>query len=484
MTVQATGIDPFVVAQRLEDVRSERTPAVERLGRYYRGVADLPPIPARLSTTYRALLQRSNSNWMRLVVDACAERLTVEGFRTSDSPEADSTVWKWWQANNLDAASRQVHTEAIKSGITYVAVWPNPDGEHPLIRAEHPAQVYAEYDAEDQHKATSALKVWKGTDGLWYATLYLPDSIYRWQSARPDPEGNTPPAFKGSAWIGRQDDTGPAAPNPFDGEVPFVPFRNSPDILGAYQSDIEPVIPIQDRINTTLFNRLLAAEFSAFRQKWATGIDVPVDPDTGEQREPYNAAVDRLWVSENPDARFGEFGETGLGGYISAIESDIQHLAAITRTPPHYLLGQSGAFPSGESLKATETGLMAKVHEKSVYFGEDWEHVIRLAAKAASYTIEDEASLETLWKNTESRTTGELVDALVKLGTLGVPKETLWELYGFSPQAIERMNQMEPTDAVAALAQAIQGKQAAEGNGPPPEVTGEKQPPQAEEAAA
>jgi hypothetical protein len=57
----------------------------------------------------------------------------------------------------------------------------------------------------------------------------------------------------------------------------------------------------------------------------------------------------------------------------------IQHVAAQTRTPPHYLLGQSGAFPSGESLKATETGLVAKVKRKQTTFGETWEEAMRLA---------------------------------------------------------------------------------------------------------
>ena len=51
----------------------------------------------------------------------------------------------------------------------------------------------------------------------------------------------------------------------------------------------------------------------------------------------------------------------------------IQHVAAQTRTPPHYLLGAMGSFPSGESLKATETGLVAKVRRKMLSFGEGWE---------------------------------------------------------------------------------------------------------------
>ena len=462
----------LATANALEASRAKRALRNRFFDGYYRGTQAPPNVPAKLSTAYAALLARSSSPWMRLIVQSSVERLTVEGFRTSKG-DADDAVWEWWQANNLDSGSRMVHTEAQKCGISYASVWvPDKPGGPPLIRAEHPSQVFAEYEPGDPFTALRAIKVWKGLDALWYATYYEPDRIVKWATDTPDTKATTPPPFDGGAWVERD---GGEMTNPV-GVVPFVPFRNDPDMLGNFQSEIEPAIPIAERINSTLFSRLLAQEFSAFRQKWATGIDVPRDPITNEPIEPYDAAVDRLWISENPDSRFGEFGESSLGGYIAAIEADIQHLAAITRTPPHYLLGQSGAFPSGESLKATETGLMAKVNEKQVHMGESWEHVARLAAKVAESDIAEDTALETIWKNTESRTQGELVDSLLKLATLGVPQETLWTIYGFSPQAIERMKEQRTDQAAstdmgliaAGLAKAPPGEPSPKGGVPTP----------------
>jgi hypothetical protein len=48
------------------------------------------------------------------------------------------------------------------------------------------------------------------------------------------------------------------------------------------------------------------------------------------------------------------------------------------------------------------------------------------------------ANAETIWADPESRSEGELVDALTKMRTLGVPLEALWERWGASPQQIEK----------------------------------------------
>jgi len=125
------------------------------------------------------------------------------------------------------------------------------------------------------------------------------------------------------------------------------------------------------------------------------------------------------------------------------IEVLIQHIAAQTRTPPHYLLGQSGNFPSGESLKATETGLVAKVKRKQVSFGETWEEAMRIAFAFRGDDMRAGAfDAECVWHDPESRSEGELVDALLKMKELSVPLEALWERWGVSPQEIKRWSKL------------------------------------------
>ena len=71
----------------------------------------------------------------------------------------------------------------------------------------------------------------------------------------------------------------------------------------------------------------------------------------------YLGGANRIWGVEHGCGKYGEFCcVSDLQTYVRAIEMLIQHVAAQTRTPPHYLLGAMGSFPSGESLKATEQG--------------------------------------------------------------------------------------------------------------------------------
>ncbi|KOX37522.1 hypothetical protein ADL07_04115, partial [Streptomyces sp. NRRL F-4707] len=54
----------------------------------------------------------------------------------------------------------------------------------------------------------------------------------------------------------------------------------------------------------------------------------------------------------------------------------------------------------------------------------------------------DLSRIETIWRNPEFRTEGELVDALVKMSTLGVPNEALWERWGASQTEIAQWSQL------------------------------------------
>lgn len=422
-----------------------------RFNAYYVGDHPLPDAPPGARSEYLRLMRLARSNWMELIVDAVAERLVVDGVRFGNQQAADVDIWRTiWQPNQLDAEHGAVHTEALISGTAAVMVWPDvtETNGRPVITTEHPTEVYVDLDPARRRKARSAVKVYADGDTL-YATLWLrrdgdtPAKVYKWSRAASSAE------WRPWADAGDPDWT---FDNPL-GEVPLVPFHNKRRMVGPGVSELDGgITDIQDRINETIFGRLTAGRFSAFRQRWATGMDIPVDPETNRPIEPFRAAVDRLWMAEDADVRFGEFSATDLGPYISAVEADIQHLAAISRTPPHYLLGQSGAFPSGESLKATETGLVAKVRARQLQFGEAWEDVVRLGLIAMEDARGADDTLEVIWRDPESKGLGELVDALVKLKTLGVPDEALWERYGASQVEIARWRGQAARAQLAAAA--------------------------------
>lgn len=409
---------------------------------YYEGRHRLSYAGARWRTAFGHLFTHFADNWCQLVVDAVAERLNVEGFRMTDEPKGDSDAWDIWQRNQLDHDSNLAHVEALAASSSYAIVWPGDDGE-PRITVESPLQVTVAYAPDDRRKRLAAIKCWQDDFGSVHCTLYLPDGVYKYTRASGSGTKYAPRVVPESEpW---------PLPNPL-GVVPVVELRNRPRLSNVSwgMSEIENVIPQQDALNKLLADMLIASEYAAYRQRWAIGLDVPLDPETGKPIEPFKSAVDRLWVSESPDTKFGEFSPTDLTNYVAPIEMLVQHIAAQSSTPPHYFY-LKGQFPSGESIKSAESSLVAKARNRMRNFEEGWEEIMRLAFAVLDDPRQYAWTAETIWADPEYRTEGEHVDALVKLRSIAVPIEQLWQDAGYTPQQIARFQSMRASDALLNL---------------------------------
>lgn len=398
--------------------------------RYYDGnFPDYGLVTTKYREQFAAMLRAIQDNWMQLIVDAEAERMHVEGFRFGSSTEADDDAWEMWQRSNLDSDSGIAHTTALTTGRAYMLVTPPGNGsEWPTITVEHPTQMIVATDPSNRRNRLAALKRW--TDewtGADRATLYLPDAILKWARAKNSTNEWAPFAEP--------------MPNPL-GVVPVVPMSNRPDLFGGARSELETVTSTQDQINKLVCDMIVASEFQAFQQRWGTGVELETDEESGEVVKPWSKGPGEVWTVPDPDARFGSFPNTDLTAYPVLLENRIQSLASRTRTPPHYLLGGMGDFPSGESIKATETGLVAKARAQMRHCEEAWEETIRLGFLTMNDPRSEAFGAETIWRDPESRTDSEHVDSLVKLRALHVPLQQLWEDKGYSPQQIARFRSM------------------------------------------
>jgi hypothetical protein len=390
---------------------------------YYDGEED---IVALLDTderrTFQRFLRESGANWIELVVNAVAERLTVTGFRFQG---ADEDAWAIWQASQMDADAELAQTDALITGSCPVLV--QPDADNPTgvaITVESPQQATVLYEPGSARRRIAGYKRFTEEEdhGQDWEVLITPDVIATWEPDEPDPviEGN------------------PA------GEVGMIEVIPQPRTGRPPRSEIKSAVPIQDRINTTIFARMVGVDYGAFRQIWATGVKlarkVISEDENGQQVRlvaPFNVGANRLLVSENPDARIGSIAEGSLAGYLSAVEQDVNMMAAITQTPPHYLLGQIANL-SADAITAAEAGLVAKVSRRSRHVGEDWEEVIRTAFRMTGNPAAADIAAETIWADFETRSLAQLADALLKLGNLSVPTEVLWEKWGATQQEVRR----------------------------------------------
>ena len=449
---------PWWVARLMAglDARSER---ITKWDAYYRGDQPLAFASSKFREAFGGRFKAFSSNFCALVVDGTRERLEVQGFRM-DSSRSASRAWRIWQGNDMDAASQVAHTEALIKSVVYALVEPAPLGlaADPRITIEDPLDAITASDPRDPRQRRAGLKRWVDDAGHLVVVLYLPDFVWKFRSQSPWSRGSgslrlmpfMPP-----------DEEWPLA-NPL-GAVPLVPLLNRPRLDGSGQSEIDPVMSNQDAINKYRADALIAAEFGAYRQRWAIGVDIPTDPVTGQPIEPFKAAVDRLWVQPPPDpedpnpprVEFGEFSQTDMSPYQKMIESEIGAISSISRLPYHYLLGQPQAVPpSGESLKSSEAGLIRKVRTAMIHLGEGWEETVRLALRAIGDS--GDRAGETIWRDPETRNEAVRTDAVLKQFQAGlITREVALEELGYSPDQVARMTAEPPIDTTGGTIQDV-----------------------------
>jgi hypothetical protein len=385
---------------------------LKRFVRYARGRQRLPWLPENVEGEYRELALKSASNWLDLVIRATSQGLNVDGYGDSTG---ESLVWReGWQANGMDARQHALNRAVLTLGYSYNVVMP-ADGGGVWIRPESATSMFAEYaDPNDEWPVHAIRQVSK-----YRVELYDAEARY---SISTDPANPSVEVLEHGL-----------------GECPVVIMRSQLDLLGTPMGEVEPVIAIQDRIVDATFTLQMVAKYGAFPQRWIAGIDVPSDADGNPVPPEIRAYVDHILMARDPDTKFGQFAAADLRQYVDALEAHIRHLAAVTQTPPHYLLG-SMVNLSADALAAAETGLMRKIREKREVLGEGYEQTMRLAALALGDELAAfDTSSQVHWQDVESRSLAQVADALLKLGQLGVPAKMLFQMIpGWTQEDAER----------------------------------------------
>lgn len=434
-------------------------PDLEKVRRYVKGEHDAPYTPKNVKQEYKGLIIKSVANWLPLIPTVVGQNLFLEGYRNASeaaSAEADPTTdgtspsemaWQAWLANGMDARQSAVHKGALTYGYHFVLVLQgtpeptNPEGL-PVIKPISALNMTAVYGDDDDWPLVAMHWRRARFEGKLVRMLDVYD------------ETNV------TTYVGKLDakeakdfqEIGSAAHGM--GVCPVVRFRNEWEDSDEepIRGEIWPYIPIQDRLNETTLDLLMAQQYGAFIQKWVTGLAVEEDgreflsegvpnPNFGKVIEPFKVAVDRLIVAEDPDTKFGSFAATDLHGYLESLEAGIRHLSALAQIPPHYLLG-AVANLSAEALAAAEAGLSRKVSDRKSLFGVAWAQVLRLTCTAQG--TDPDLTATVVWRDTESRALASTVDAFGKLAQmLGVPPEALWEkLPGFSVREVREWKAM------------------------------------------
>jgi hypothetical protein len=422
---------------------------IRAFDRYYAGEQQLTFLHPQVRAATQGRLQNLVVNWPRVVVDAVEERLDVEGFRLAGEEAPLEELQRIWQANDLDEWSGLGHVDALVHGRSFALVWASEDPTTPRITVETAREMTVTY-WPGTNRVASACKRWSGLDGE-YATLYLPDRVERYGAQSSGTVGGSVTA---AAW-----DLIEVIPHDL-GLVPVVPFLNNPRIgVGAGESELSDVIPLADAINKLGTDMMVASEYHAMPRRWATGLSLEGGEAGAERlRETAwqkwsHAEAGRFLIAPDEQVRFGQFTEATLDNFVNAIKLLTEQVAAIAGLPPH-MLGVNTANPaSADAIRSAESKLVQKVKRKQRGFGGSWERVMRLAQLVRDGVADpDLVRLETIWRDPETRTVAQQMDAAVKgVQAQIVTKRQAREDLGYTPVQIERMEQDDASSALGAV---------------------------------
>jgi hypothetical protein len=445
---------------RLSQGLLDRQERYDTLESYVIGNHPVPSGDPRYVKALRELQEKAKTNYIGLVTNAPCERMEVVGFRFGDNPDdpADDDANKMWQANDMDIMSVIAHTTAATFSRAYVLVSPPEEGEkYPRMTVEDPRCTIVEHDPASMRKIRAGLRMWQDDVlGHIIAVVYLPDSIHYFRGRQNHYYRNIDMEILRQ----RVSDTTNweylgAELNPI-GEVPIVPINWRPGLHGSSMAEAEEGFSIQDRINSTVLDRMIISRSQAYKQRWAKGIKIPKD-DSGRSKPPFDPGSDILWAVESKEADFGEFREADIRQILEAVRDDVGDLAAITKTPPHYLLGEI-VNASGDALKAAETGLVSKTKHRMKSCGWSWEKVIRLGFAWMNDERAKTEVAETIWADPESRSRAEMADAILKETQVGLPVPMALERLGLTPTQVRRAEQLRRAEEMRqAMLMAAQG---------------------------
>ncbi|AXQ65205.1 portal protein [Streptomyces phage Thestral] len=467
---------PLTLAKELLAILDRDEGRLERIDRFIRGKHDDPYMPPQADDEYKLLAKRAVSNWMPLLIGTPAQALYVDGFRPGTSseglPEASSSksaAWSHWQRSRMDARQAAVYRGALGFGHSFVLTEKTKKGVISKgLSAKKTAALYEDPANDDEPYAALTITAKPKAETPGKARMW--DARYEYAVT-----------FKSLSDL----DSVRVAKGKLHGstECPVTRFAAQVDLEGRTVGVVEPMIPLQNRINQTIFDLLVAQTYTSHEVRYATGMAPPLlmewvdehgnvttDPELAVDSRPkldaagnpipapINHNARRFLFAEDPDVKFGSLPAGPITPLIESVDMSIRHLAAISQTPPHHLLGQIANL-SAEALLAAETALSRKITEFQSLFGESWERVFRIAAEMEGDTTatEDYAG-EVQWRDMESRSLAQAADALGKLKEqLGIPARGLWKrVPGVTQTEYEDWEQLaEEDDSVGQLATAL-----------------------------
>ncbi|MBT3278763.1 MAG: phage portal protein [Phycisphaerales bacterium] len=159
------------------------------------------------------------------------------------------------------------------------------------------------------------------------------------------------------------------------GRLPIVHIQNiaAPGSYAGF-SDVEPMIPLQDELNTRLCDRAHRVTYQSFKMYLGKGIDDFLERPVGPGQ---------MWATGNLNASIEEFGaDDGSPSedlHIDQIRQGLDKLSGVTPLAAGILRGQIGNLSSATALRVMLSGLLSRTARKRLTFATGLGALMELA---------------------------------------------------------------------------------------------------------
>lgn len=195
--------------------------------------------------------------------------------------------------------------------------------------------------------------------------------------------------------------------------------------------EVEPLIPLQDELNTRLSDRANRVTLQSFKMYLAKGLDgaatMPVAPGT-------------IWTTDNPDAEITAFGADAASpsedNHIEQIREAMDKASAVPPLASGVVRAKIGNLSSENALRITLLGLMSKTNRKRITYGRGIIAASQLILEALHrhgilHTTERDRALRIDWPDPIPRDEQLALLAAQKKVDLGVPREQVLAELGY-----------------------------------------------------
>ena len=242
----------------------------------------------------------------------------------------------------------------------------------------------------------------------------------------------------GPSWWQRYEDRQLVSQGPNAmGRIPVVHIQNVA-VPGAYEglSDVEPLIPLQDELNTRLSDRANRVTYQSFKMYLGKGIDDFLERPVGPGQ---------MWATQNLQASIEEFGNDdgspSEDAHIEQVRQAMDKVSAVTPLAAGLIRGNVGNLTSGTALKVVLGGLLARTAKKRLAYGQGLQRVAELALEWLALagvlpTAPADRRIEIHWPEPLPIDEGEqLRNAQIK-AQLGIPTERIMSELGYGRDVI------------------------------------------------